>query len=118
MATKKKAAKKVTRLVIVRRRWWRGQGGDTSALRRESDGKQCCLGFYARACGIRGVDIEGVTMPTGVYDLWPKEAHWLFGAGYNHSADADDLANINDNNPDEKSIARIFAKHGVKVVFR
>lgn len=114
MATKKRAA---TRLVIVRRRWLRGEGAADSYLRRASDGRQCCLGFYARVCGIKAKTIVGEWLPGDVREEWPEDAQWLFD-GVRHSADATSLADINDNSPDEKKIARLFAKHGVKVVFR
>lgn len=38
-------------VVIDRSKWLRGEGGKNSFLRRESDGKQCCLGFAAIAMG-------------------------------------------------------------------
>jgi len=39
------------KLIIDRKTWLRGEGHKKSFLVRESDGKQCCLGFLAQACG-------------------------------------------------------------------
>ena len=40
------------KLVIDRATWLRGEGHEQSYLLRECDGKMCCLGFFALACGL------------------------------------------------------------------
>lgn len=111
-------------LTIVRSKWLHGEGGLKSELLRESDGKMCCLGFYGIACGIAPKDILGVGEPESADEYndadyrhnWP---HWLFedsgcGAliGRNDSSDP----KYRDAQR-EADIARLFAKHGVTVVF-
>lgn len=112
-------------LTIVRSKWLHGEGGLRSELLRESDGKMCCLGFYGIACGIDAEDLLGVAEPesadehdddTDYRHDWP---HWLFEFG-----DCGALIGRNDSSDPEYSdaqreadIARLFAKHGVTVVF-
>ena len=38
---------------------------------------RCCLGFYCNALGLSDELIEYLAMPSGVYNLLPKEADWL-----------------------------------------
>lgn len=45
------------KLVIDRSKWLRGEGSSNSKLLRESDGKMCCLGFYAKQCGYTDEEI-------------------------------------------------------------
>jgi hypothetical protein len=47
------------KLVIDRTLWLRGEGSGDSYLRRERDGKQCCLGFYCLAQGLSEETITG-----------------------------------------------------------
>lgn len=51
-------------LVIQRSRWLRGD--QPSYLKRESDGKRCCLGFYALQQGFTEVDILNLTTPAAL----------------------------------------------------
>lgn len=40
------------KVTVDRQTWLHGEGSENSYLRRASDNKQCCLGFYSEACGI------------------------------------------------------------------
>lgn len=37
---------------IKRSQWLRGEGSENSYLLRSKDGKKCCVGFFANACGL------------------------------------------------------------------
>jgi hypothetical protein len=50
-------------LTIKKSQWYRGQGGHSSYLRRAVDGKMCCLGFDAIACGLSEEMITQVGYP-------------------------------------------------------
>lgn len=51
------------KLVIDRSRWLRGEGSSRSRLLRSSDGKMCCVGFFALACGLTPADILDRSTP-------------------------------------------------------
>lgn len=51
----------ITQLEIDRETWFRGVAPHASRLRRQGDGKQCCLGFYARSEGYTEKEIENVS---------------------------------------------------------
>jgi hypothetical protein len=51
------------KLTIDRARWGRGVGEG----RLLSDGKMCCLGFLAKACGLSDTAIEDLGNPSDVY---------------------------------------------------
>lgn len=48
---------------VDRKTWLRGEGGNGSCLLRDYDGKMCCLGFRALACGLTDAGISGVRQP-------------------------------------------------------
>ena len=83
-------AKKILRVVVKASRWYRGRGSCGSALRREQDGKQCCLGFACRASGLRAREIEGEGMPRDLCD--ERRPDWA-----SNPAVVDRLAKVNDN---------------------
>lgn len=75
---------------VNRRRWLRGQDAadNGSFLRRETDGKQCCLGFAARAAGLTRKQITGKATPSdlldsGVVKRLPKALQGLIKRGIN-----------------------------------
>lgn len=51
---------------IDRKTWLRGEGLDASRLLRPSDGKMCCLGSFALACGLSPEDIRDKAEPSQV----------------------------------------------------
>lgn len=111
----------------IDRRFW-GQGKDSPSLLLGEEGKMCCLGFYARACGYGEAEIYDKNMPS---DLRTKEQlDWLqdtMRVKTNAYSDTQEnyLAQINDGNTKhynsrakrEKRIAEIFAKNGIEVSF-
>src|SRR4051812_21086419 len=70
---------KVISFDIDRRFWVRGEDDEGSSLLNRS-GKMCCLGHYARACGVSKVDIYQEAFPLGVYRKrkLPEQMRWLF----------------------------------------
>ena len=52
---------------VKRSKWLRGEGRGNSYLRRERDGKMCCLGFRARAVGFTARRITGKISPRNLY---------------------------------------------------
>lgn len=113
----------ITRTIrISREKWLRGKGGYDSYLIRPRDGKQCCLGFYLKACGVAPGILKGKKTPKFLRrtDI-PQEAQWLI-AGESNSAATNFLTGCNDSwrrlpNTQEELIAKEFRKHGVKVIF-
>lgn len=111
-------------LKIVRKRWLRGKdsinmdGNHDSYLRRPRDGKQCCLGFHARACKVPIKDILGRGMPYSLSENAKKKLPaWMLKRKIVNA-----IADLNDNRTltepvRERKIAAHFAKHGVKVTF-
>ncbi len=57
--------KEITELVIDRSKWMRGALVNETCLLDE-DGKMCCLGFYALACGAGKDEIRNVFEPDGL----------------------------------------------------
>jgi len=54
------------KLTIDRSKWHRGRGGVMSYLLSHYDGKMCCLGFLALACGVPKDMIRGIRSPLGL----------------------------------------------------
>ena len=113
------------KLIIKRSEWLRGES-ETSFLLRSSDGKKCCLGFYALFCGLQKKDIINLEAKRNVRN-WPGDeeylqACWLFDNNFRESQDCDRLIEINDDSfiseeKREKLISEIFASHDVEVEF-
>jgi hypothetical protein len=83
------------KLTIDRKKWLRGTGD--SFLLSPRDGKMCCLGFYALACGLTENDIRDQLTPVGVYKQHDKRMpEWLFGGIHGCSADGVKLMDVND----------------------
>lgn len=122
-------------LVISRKRWIRG-GDGMSYLLRDTDKKMCCLGFYLRSCGVRPSKLTDRESPREVTNakgdvVMPPNAAWLVTKTGADSRTCLALMRINDDDDDdpfaadetkreakrEAKIARIFAKHDVRVTF-
>lgn len=94
-----------------------------SYLRNETNQMKCCLGFYASACGVRG--ITGVTTLAGLQDPEKKKVDQRFFAKdsiWDDSVMASNLMGKNDDDnlsdeAREKYVKERFAKLGVKVKF-
>jgi hypothetical protein len=116
----------VTKFEIDRSTWLRGERGNS--LLRNSKGCCCCLGFYLEACGLPPNVLEGFGTPENVHDVVavPAEAGWLLHPSEESASVCDSgiclaLIDANDNSDDEphreKTIAELFAKQGIEVVF-
>jgi hypothetical protein len=60
MSDEKKVYKDVDSFVVERSKWLRGS---PNGCLLNNEGKMCCLGFYARACGFEPEDIRNVNSP-------------------------------------------------------
>jgi hypothetical protein len=86
------------KLTISRAQWLRGEGSEASYLLRESDGKMCCLGFYALACGIPQDDIIFIPAPSKIDYRLVECTHinQLVTSDLENTELCCDLMNIND----------------------
>ena len=105
------------KFTINRRTWYRGQGADHSALLKQ-DGTRCCVGFYARALGLKKADI--LCAPTLEDVNTGDRADYCDLEGSN---DLQDIYEINDTQDmtekeREDQIKAIFEQHDVQVMFR
>ena len=66
-----KVYKDVESFVVERSRWLRGSPAGTLL---DEEGKMCCLGFYARACGFSEEDIKGIPSPFSL--VYTKKIPW------------------------------------------
>src|SRR3954467_11077611 len=73
---------KVISFDIDRRFWVRGEDDEGSSLLNRK-ATMCCLGHYARACGVSKVDSYQEAFPLGVYrrSKLPEQMRWLFEKG-------------------------------------
>ena len=106
---------RVTAFVIDRATWLRGEGYQSSALLRSSDGKRCGVGIYLRACGVPDKRLKNVDEAESVAGL-PKQADWLITAKRNSDL-AMKLYGENDGTAKESAIATLFAEMGITVTF-
>lgn len=61
-------------VVVKRSQWLRGEGPSHSYLRRDTDGKMCCLGFACLAIGATPDDITSLRYPETVEGIqWPEQ---------------------------------------------
>jgi hypothetical protein len=116
-----KSQTKVTEFTIDRSKWGRGCGD--GILLSPDDGKMCCLGFYALACGVSPSSINNQGFPSDVAAL-PGEMDWLFRAFSDESVTPaeEQIASTNDKEnllakDREKKIREHFATRGIKVKF-
>lgn len=65
------------KVIIDRATWLRGEGPYKSSLLRAADGKMCCLGFAALACGIDKSYIIDYDAPCRFMGKWPTEVFKL-----------------------------------------
>jgi hypothetical protein len=108
------------KFTINRKTWLRGE--DNSALFRPSDGKKCCLGFYALACGLKVRDIKDQSEPIDTDERKHSKMAALFKKDGLQNALCYRLMKINDNENTtdarkEKAIKNNFTKVGVGVEF-
>lgn len=115
----------INKFVVKRSLWCRGKGSDYSRLLCEN-GKMCCLGFFAKACGKTDAEIfnkpalsdAGMCIEEAL--LIKHDSEWIDAARGEHSVF---LYGVNDNrNISEKArenrITELFALAGVDVTFK
>lgn len=103
---------KATSFTVNRNNWLRKD--ENSMLLRPSDGKMCCMGFYALACGATREEIEGKSalndIDGAVYSEWSTLCDEVAGE-YNN------LYTVNDETGDEEKITAWLAERGITVTF-
>lgn len=112
-------------LKIDRKKWLRGEGEPLSFLLREHDGKMCCLGFDAIACGFKPEQIRGYkTLPSALGSAHELPSHYVNPNGGNHLINSvfSDLYAYNDSSrlsegEREKHLTQLFAKLDIEVQF-
>ena len=114
-----KPAKKFT---IERSRWLRGRDaeGENKSSLLDENGHQCCLGFFASACGYK--DAAMIGLPTldhlltvtsyheKTFGIREERAGTLMGVNDAHSQSCSERER-------EAEIARLFALDGITVEF-
>ncbi len=116
------------KFTIDRKTWLRGEGSLCSFLLRAEDGKQCCLGFYLKSCGVPSDEILGFRSPiciSGISDnfLSMPKTSWLFSSLGVLSNSTNDLMTLNDStnvaseSMKENLIKKIFLKNDVEAEF-
>jgi hypothetical protein len=96
-------------------------------LRREVNGKMCCLGFIAKKCGFEDEDLSDSPMPGDIgrnapknQKLWNKLVTTSSSLEVN-SGLACDAASINDDNTTfsrkEPLLRKLFKEHGISLRF-
>lgn len=116
------------KLVIDRSRWLRGEGPQNSWLKRQSDGKQCCLGFLGDQCGVPYGLARG---PEHAHGRWPEALFYestfadQYGKSWTRMAVADVTVKLMDVNDAEacapthreNCITELFASIGIDAEF-
>jgi hypothetical protein len=107
---------------VKRSEWLRGKGGQVSKLL--SDGKMCCLGFYAKAQGFMDEDMEEVASPADLVSrtACKFESQLLGSVAAINSIHGCDLMGINDDDlisdeEREEQLKKKFASMGIEVEF-
>ena len=108
------------RMVIKSSEWGRGEGKGFL----HADGRFCCLGLHARACGIEVKDFDGQGIPS---DIAPERVNvcyanaWLDFGISNDAAQAawriNDTAATGDSEKIEE-LRPIFRSKGVTIIWR
>ena len=126
-----KEYKDVKKFVVKRSKWYRGEGDAESRL-QTSKNKMCCLGFYAKECGLKKKDILDIGSPGEVpYDiknLWDtfllesKTHFYTDEPSISDSSIANDMMEINDNEfitekERELRLKELFKTQGIKLKF-
>lgn len=129
------------KFTVKRSKWIRGRDTMGSYLLRADaeklgvdDGKMCCVGFLAKACGLKKRHINGCYYISQVdLDLVPEEnrpvVKWMYSGRRSESEYGESVASkaVYDTNDDdgiiddakrEAELKKLFAKHGIEVEFK
>lgn len=109
---------------VNRKMWARGGRAGYPALRNDA-GKQCCLGFVGRQCGIPISHLKNEPLPCNVENhtqraKWPK---WFINQRNGNNTKDCILAAATNDKKDitdkvrEAKLKKLFAKHGDRIVF-
>jgi hypothetical protein len=118
-----KKYKDIKEFTIDRKKWYRGKGPRQSKL-LNSRGQMCCLGFYAKACGIPRDNMYGEATPSDVdpdrMRVW--DSFLIKNTPVENSAKCYELMKINDNRyiseaQREFQIRNIFEEQNIEVKF-
>lgn len=101
-------------VTIDRSKWLRGDPNN-SYLRRSSDGKQCCMGFFARKLGVSASKIKGVETLRGLSGDYAafEENHEEVMDNIYHTNDTKDMRD----NDREVALIKLGEEIGVKFTF-
>lgn len=116
--------KDVKAFEIERSKWSRGKGNDVYNYLLDAEGKMCCLGFYALACGFSTNEIQDIESPEQV-----SRCNWdtfLVSKGFRTDKQTEDAATLMATNDSSKIsdeeresiITDIFKKHNIDVTFK
>ncbi|MDE2020468.1 MAG: hypothetical protein KGJ13_09055 [Patescibacteria group bacterium] len=94
---------------VLRSRWLRGRGNSHSYLYRHSDAKMCCVGFFARAGGLRAKEIDNMKELGDVGTPLERALGEIYAVN-----DNEDLSD----KERESKLKRRFADLGVRVTFK
>ena len=129
----------VKSFVVDRETWYRGKGAGKSCL-LNTNGKLCCLGFYARSCGVEDRLMRNIGDPNNLVEMLDGEktifdikvnhvnrkANVLWETKLVHNKKNSDICNklmtVNDSETfdtfeREKKLTALFKKIGIKVKF-
>jgi hypothetical protein len=107
------------KFTVNRSKWLRGEPGNSFLLRR-ADGKMCCLGFLALACGATETDLCNIRSPGETNSVkWPAQ---MIDGNLQDSLYCSDIMNINDSSLTndsykEKTLTEIFNATDIEVTF-
>lgn len=120
----KKVLGDVKSFVVDCKTWYRGRGSNSSCM-LNTNGKSCCLGFYARQCGVENKLMRKKATPLDVVrNTRDIQVQWdtkLIKHNKN-SITCERLMETNDSRdltePErEKKLTALFKKNGIKVKF-
>lgn len=125
-----KEYKDVKTFTVKRSKWQRGEGNQSARLHNDNN-KMCCLGFYAKKCGLKKKDITDVASPGEIeYDIkdaWdtflikrldmPDSTDLLVDSNIaNTLMEVNDDVNASDKDRELK-LKELFKEQGIKVKF-
>ena len=124
MKIKKRTLKVPKTLIVQRKKWLRGEGD--SYLKREKDGKMCCLGFACLAAGLKPKEILGIESPATVCENLEDSVIQSLVLSKNPTENTtlcykmmctNDSLNIDDVDR-EANLTKLFKRMGTKVIFK
>ena len=115
--------KKLKELAIDRSKWKRGSPNSHDTYLLDDDGKMCCLGFYALACGVDEESIRNKTEPDALEFEIPglsyedEEAITIRNTGFTQNAIPINDSKTMGGAEREEALIRLFKEDGRKLTF-